>query len=161
MIRAPQCFKSGLLAFQSSPFSPFQSIPTRPVLMWGSQCNSMQDRIVKSIEYTYCLCCPVAVSGSRFGREDGISTLTFEHSIAYIHMCSPKCFILEMVWKHKIREQFMASIQKHCPNYAFWSGIINSAVISPSSRPRFYIVAVDTLQVAFDRGLEPRITQVL
>lgn len=83
----------------------------------------------------------------RFGNPDGISTQTFENSLAYIAMLRPKTFIFEMVWKPTIRQQFLETITETCPWYALWSGVLNSAALSHSSRPRFYIVGVDVTQV--------------
>lgn len=82
----------------------------------------------------------------RFGDEEGISTLTFQHSIAYVHHARPKTFILEMVWKRSVRDSFLQVVRECCPHYAIWSGVINSAVVSVSQRTRFYIIGVDLMQ---------------
>ena len=82
----------------------------------------------------------------RFGDEHGISTQTFEHTVAYIHHARPKTFIMEMIWKRQIRENFLAVVRDCCPHYALWSGIINSAVVSVAQRLRFYIIGVDVTQ---------------
>lgn len=58
-------------------------------------------------------------------------------------MTDPKSFLLEMVWKQKVRLAFLARIVEVLPHYALWSGIINSASISFSSRTRFYICGIN------------------
>lgn len=85
--------------------------------------------------------------GSRLGDQDGISTQTFEGSVAYIQLCEPACFILEMIWNSKIRSQFLDQLGEHCPSYALWSGVINSKLAAPTSRTRFYIIGINITKV--------------
>jgi hypothetical protein len=81
------------------------------------------------------------------GDQDGISTQTFEASVAYIVFGEPGCFILEMIWNVKIRVQFLEKLQLYCPSYALWSGVINSKVAAPTSRTRFYIIGINITKV--------------
>ncbi len=89
----------------------------------------------------------------RYGDPDSISTLTFEHSVSYIAMCDPKCFILEMIWSKKIREEFLRQLWRVCPHYALWSGVINSMEVAPTSRTRFYTVGINVCKVAICRNV--------
>ncbi len=75
--------------------------------------------------------------------------MTFEASVANIAMTDPKSFIIEMIWKRSVRLKFLATIEKLLPHFAVWSGIINSAVISCSSRTRFYILGINVLKAGF------------
>lgn len=84
---------------------------------------------------------------SRYGDAEGISTLTFEASVAYIALKDPKVFILEMIWKRAVREKFLETLRALCPAYATWSGLINSIATMPTSRRRFYIVGINVWKV--------------
>lgn len=79
--------------------------------------------------------------------EDGISTETFEASLSYITANDPKVFVLEMVWKRKVRTEFLSKIAGTLPHYAIWSGVINSNRVMPTSRTRFYIIGVNVTKV--------------
>jgi len=83
---------------------------------------------------------------SRFG-DDGISLQTFEASIAYISFFNPKTFIMEMVAKESVRQGFLRTIRSTTPQYALWSAVIDSQVVVPTSRRRFYIVGVNVTKV--------------
>ena len=96
---------------------------------------------------TVCLC--LDTCWSRYGDEGGISTLTFEASLAYVVLKDPKTFILEMVWKRNVRDIFIAKLRESCPEYAIWSGIINSNECVPTSRTRFYVVGINVTKVGF------------
>jgi hypothetical protein len=66
--------------------------------------------------------------------------------VATIAMTDPKSFIIEMIWKKRVRAKFLAIIQTTCPHYAVWSGIINSAVVADTSRTRFYILGINVVK---------------
>jgi len=69
--------------------------------------------------------------------------MTFESSVAYIALNSPRTFIFEMIWKPEIRDNFMAVLREVACEYALCSAIIDSKHVVPTSRLRFYIVGVN------------------
>jgi len=90
---------------------------------------------------------------TRFG-EDGISLQTFEASIAYISFFNPKAFIMEMVAKESVRQGFLEVIRSNISQYAIWSAVIDSQVVVPTSRRRFYIVGVNVTKVGDACGIQ-------
>ena len=66
-------------------------------------------------------------------------------------MNEPKVFILEMVWKFSVRKHFLEVIRRTCPNYAIWSGVLNSSKLAPTSRTRFYIIGVNVTKVVSNK----------
>jgi len=88
----------------------------------------------------------------RFGDENGISTLTFEHSCAYLVHCEAKSFTIEMIWKSELRDKFLAKLREVLPFFALWSAVINSAVVTEASRTRFYIIGVDVTKAGSCRS---------
>jgi len=90
---------------------------------------------------------------SRFG-DDGISLQTFEASIAYISFFNPKTFIMEMVAKESVRQGFLEVIRSNISQYAIWSAVIDSQVVVPTSRRRFYIVGVNVTKVGDACGIQ-------
>jgi hypothetical protein len=93
------------------------------------------------------LLAPCAFDSSRFGDENGISTLTFHASVAYIELKDPKTFIIEMTWSATIRRQFLEVLRKICPHYALWSGIMDSVKVVNAFRKRFYIIGINVTKV--------------
>lgn len=104
-------------------------------------------RYKKKHRTTTCVLSPAVDLSSRFGDEDSLSTLTFQHSLSLVHFSRPKSFCIEMIWKASVRLAFLKAIRECVPMYALWSGVINSACIELSSRTRFYICGVDVTQV--------------
>jgi len=82
----------------------------------------------------------------RFGDEGSISTETAECSFAFIAMMEPKSFIMEMTWKRKVRDDFVATLRRVCPHYALFVFTMNSKAVSMTSRTRFYISGVHVLK---------------
>jgi site-specific DNA-cytosine methylase len=54
----------------------------------------------------------------------------------------PKTFIIEMVHNKGVLQGFLDRIKEACPQYAVWSGVINSKHATPQQRTRFYIVGI-------------------
>ncbi len=125
--------------------------PSRTILLRANSTQSNQNNKSKYINKFLFLSPYVPLL--RYGDKDSISTLTFEHSVAYIAMCDPKCFILEMIWSKKIREEFLRQLWRVCPHYALWSGVINSMEVAPTSRTRFYTVGINVCKVAICRNV--------